>query len=80
MYLLILFVISSEIDSMTPFTFHNVSINSKRTNDYCFRRKNLHSIMYLLIHLTQSLKYVHSVYLHSIMYLLIHKRKGCRND
>ena len=53
------------------FTFHNVSINST-VEEYKKKHKlNLHSTMFLLIPLLDTLQLNQNLYLHSTMFLLI---------
>ena len=71
MYLLILDVDPVICAASILFTFHNVSINSKRIYINDFQKYYLHSIMYLLIRAKNQRSIQPKNYLHSIMYLLI---------
>ena len=57
------------------FTFHNVSINSCVVNLVNLFCQNLHSTMFLLIHISHLLSFYFKFYLHSTMFLLILKSK-----
>ena len=53
------------------FTFHNVSINSSEDMPEWAKKLNLHSTMFLLIHVNLTAETLQPLYLHSTMFLLI---------
>ena len=60
------------LDMSNEFTFHNVSINSKKAKALLYTQKNLHSTIFLLILIKEPHINPNGEYdLHSTMFLLI---------
>ena len=72
MFLLIRGSTTGIVTSVSSFTFHNVSINTRDDRARYHRKKTLHSTMFLLIP-DEEIQSFQSIYpLHSTMFLLIH--------